>query len=269
MTKYKVYISIDGKESLVVIENGKVNINPTKYDIKEAKSVYYSRTNICPRCRDENNITHRSILCPKNALHERDNNGEMTNEYVCYRHGLRHYERYNPNSMHNTLKSIANFRTGNQHPDHNSTKGDKDLDLVCELYGYEDLNKKYDDYEYPIDCYDPKTGLYHQVQGRILTTFKYILSDGKCAYYEGWPFTNFYKELNKEFDDMICVCKNDHGNIIEEIYRIPFEELKRGAAKILKNRLRNSTTLYWYDKYRITNKEELKDANDILKKMIR
>jgi len=33
--------------------------------------------------------------------------------------------------------------------------------------------------------------------------------------------------------------------------------------------LRNSTTLYWYDKYRITNKEELKDANDILKKMIR
>ena len=36
----------------------------------------YNRTNICPRCREDNEISDRSILCPGQANRDTDENGE-------------------------------------------------------------------------------------------------------------------------------------------------------------------------------------------------
>lgn len=47
-------------------------------------------------------------------------------------------------------------RTNNLDPNSSHAKGDKSQELVCELYGWEDLNKKNNNYTSPIDCCDPK-----------------------------------------------------------------------------------------------------------------
>lgn len=63
-------------------------------------------------------------------------------------------------------KSLRNCRTGNQSPNHESTKGDNCVGLACTMYGYIDLNKKYDNYTTDIDCQDPTTGLLYQIRGK-------------------------------------------------------------------------------------------------------
>lgn len=67
---------------------------------------------------------------------------------------------------------------------------------------------------------------------------------------------------------MILYCISDSGEIIEKIYRIPSWEIKnRTCAGIIKNQLMNSKALYWYEQYRIKNKEELNRTNDIWQQM--
>ena len=64
------------------------------------------------------------------------------------------------------MKSLSNRRTGNLDPNSKQVKGDNSLELARILYRWEDLNEKCDNYNTPLDCFDPKTGLYYQVQGR-------------------------------------------------------------------------------------------------------
>lgn len=161
------------------------------------------------------------------------------------------YNKYDPNSLNNLIKSLANRRIGTLDPNSDQAKADRSQKLACVLHGWVDLNKKYDNYTTPIDCYDPKTGLYHQIQGRY---YNYIERN--------WLFGNFKNEWEKKFATMVCFCFSKDGKIVERIYKFPKEEII-GKKYI---------TLHEYEihneKYRETNENELINANNIWKKII-
>lgn len=76
MTKYKICTSIDGNNSFwIVVDNGRFIRNPTQEDLKYAEFKIYSDDNICPICREENIITDKSILYPRNSFHDTDKIG--------------------------------------------------------------------------------------------------------------------------------------------------------------------------------------------------
>jgi hypothetical protein len=257
VTKYKISVSFDEKNFFwIVVDKEKFIRNPTKEDLMGAKLRYYNKTNICRICREEGNITDKSILYPKNVLLETSKEGNKTNEYVCHRHGKRSYDRYNHNSRNNIIKSLADSRTKNQNPNSTHAKGENSIELACKLYGWEDLNKKNDNYSTgtPIDCYDPKTGLYYQVKGHRYS-----------QKYKWWHFTNFGRERKKIYKGMVCLCISEDEKIIERIYMFPLIEIKRvETITIYKydsiGRLRKDG---WYEKYRVKDEDELKKANEI------
>ena len=88
MIKYKIKVSIDENNSFwTVVDDGR--FISTQDDLKCAKITYYSKDNICPRCREENTITDKSILYPRNSFRNTDKNGKKIDERVCKRHGER------------------------------------------------------------------------------------------------------------------------------------------------------------------------------------
>lgn len=255
MAKYRISISFDEKNFFyIVVDNGKFIRNPTKEDLMGTKLKYYSETNICPRCREENNITdRRSILYPGNACRQKYNNNDTKN-WICAGHYHTDSEKYDPNSFNNIIKSLRDCRTGNDNPNSTQTKGKKSQKLACILYGWEDLNEKYDNHKSPIDCYDPKTGLYHQIKGRYY--------DSK---YRGWYFRDFEREWKKIFEDMIGFCISEDGNSVERIYKFPWKEIMRvKSISVCKNAI-----CEWYKQYRVKDEDELKKANEIWKKIIK
>lgn len=225
-------------------------------------NIYYNRTNTCDniiaigfswrRCGEK--------LVPRKAIREKNKNGNLTGRWICNKCYLKDYHK-RPDSQVNIQKSLANRRIGNLDPNSEQAKGDKSQELACELYGWEDLNKKYDNYNTPIDCYDPRTGLYHQVQGSY---YNYIE--------KYWFFGNFEREWEKIFEYMICFCFNKYGKIVERIYKFPKEEIERvKGITIFRNPTvgRYSTPFTpWYEKYRITNEDELKKANEIWREIL-
>jgi hypothetical protein len=273
--RYKAYRIVDGKLRWIVIdENGIIiNRNPGRNELKvlekeirydqdtRKKKLEYKEGDICPICTEDNEITERSILHPGRSFREHDKDGNETGRYICNKC----YEKYDPNSTNNAIKSVRNCRTGNQNKGHECTKGDIDIRIACEIYGYINLNKKNNNYSRgtPVDCYNPKTGLFHQIEGRFLKSIKtYIITRRRYIYYDVWPtFGDYGNEWDKEYKDMICFCKSKDGNRIERIYRFPFSEIIGRTFKIIKNPIRR---IPWYEKYRITDEEELKRANEIL-----
>lgn len=210
---------------------------------------FYNRTNTCDRCRKEGKVTK---LYAGNALMEKDNNGNWTGRWGC----KNCWQKYDPNSTLNIIKSISNCRTGNQNANHSNTKGKKFQKLTCLEFGYIDLNIESDNYNSPIDLIDPKTKLKYQVKGRWYdSTNKY------------WNFGDIEREHFKEFKDMICYCASKDGKKIERIYRFPKEEINnRIRIAIVKNPMNargTSPIVPWYEKYRYTDEEELKKANEI------
>lgn len=167
-------------------------------------------------------------------------------------------DRYiNGETYSNIIKLMRPCRTGGKNPNSTQVFGDNVLELACILYGWEDLNKKHDNYTTgtPIDCYDPKTGLYHQVQGR------YYESD-----YRRWSLGHFEREWKKKkYENMVGFCISEEGLIVERIYKFQWKEIaERMCATIIKNPCRGG----WYEKYRITDKDEIKRANDIWEKIL-
>lgn len=216
----------------------------------------YNKGNVCDRCRENDRITDDSRLYPGHARKENDKNGNWTGRWNC----PKCYQKYDSNSHNNIMKSLAGRRTGNPNPDHENIKGDNSENLVCELYGYENLNKKYDNYRTEIDCYDPKTGLYHQVRGRWYN-----------PKYKFWGITILEMERFKKYEDIICICCSEDGNV-ERIYRFPLKLVKEKEIKHIniyrydfKGRPYESG---WYEKFRIIDIEEIKKANLILKQLI-
>ncbi len=175
----------------------------------------------------------------------------LDNAYMCNKC----WRRTSPNSFNNIQKSLRNHRINNLDSMSNSWKGDRYQKLACEQFGWEDLNKKNDSYNSPLDCYNPKTGLFHQVRGRI-------------SYYGTWNFTRLENEWYKKFKTMVVYCADKNGNYIERIYIFPLEEIiNRRTISIYKNPTdaRGNPIVTWYEKYRFKNEDGLKMANNIWK----
>ncbi len=82
---------------------------------------------------------------------------------------------------------------------------------------------------------------------------------------ELWDFEG---EWDKDYEDIILVCKNKDGKIIEEIYRIPVKKEIKKKRKNITIVKYPSRGIPWYEKYRIKEPEELIKANEIWKKIL-
>ncbi len=189
-------MSIDGENFFwIAVNNGRFIRNPTKEDLGGTKIIYYNKTNICSRCREENRITDKSILYPNSALRERDTEGNCAERWLCNNcHGK--HERKNPNSS--------------------NAKGDLFQELTCRWRStvstitVEDLNKKLDCYNTPIDhSRDSELGI-PQTKGCFYN-----------SYSQHWH-QNFKNEHNQiangfEFDVLILYCASEDGKTIDII----------------------------------------------------
>jgi len=277
MSKYRILVSIDEKNFFwIVVDNGKLIKNPTKDDLKGTKLKSYNSTNICPACKKDYDIegkelTDKSILYPKNACHETDKNGEKTDEWVCIRHGLAHYNRYSPNGIHKMKKSLRDRRIGNLKYDRHIFGDDCEL-LTEKCLGAKRLNIQHDDFELPLDhapiskhisiIIDGKLvdlyGKILQTKGSRLNVKKYLSVNKNITEYEIWS-TYVGNEHTKEFDFLIFYCASKDGDMIERIYIFPkFEILNITRIGIHKNAVYG-----WYEKYRIIDGDIIRLINKI------
>ncbi len=265
MEQYKSYRMIDGKGKWVVTdENEKIiNRNPSKEELKGLKEEKpkgngnYNSTNTCYRCKEKGIETK---LVPKKARREYNKEGKWTGRWLCNKC----WQNFDPDSRTNIRKSLANRRTGNQNPNSNQTKGDNFQELTCiwrstiSTIPVEDLNKKLDNYRSPIDhSRDSELGI-PQTKGKLYDHIN-----------RQWKFGDLKREWNKKFDVMIFYCASKDGKIIERIYIIPFEKEikdKRKGITILKNLTYKGCG--WYEKYRVTDEETIKQINDIWKRSL-
>lgn len=240
----------------MVVENGKIiKRNVTReYLIKITTNVYYyNKTNICPKCRIDKNITDKGILYPGNVRRGIDNDGKKTEEWICNMHYVKDYQQYDLNSQNNLKKRLRDRRIGNlSNP--NLLFADDCEELTCITFGVKRLSTEHDNYELPID-HDryPILGIM-QTKGAI---FNYNLGA-----YGGWLFTSEKEE--KEFDSLILYCMDRDDKNVERIYIIPKEEaIKRKSIGIVKNPSKG-----WYEKYRIKDKEILERIDSMWKVIV-
>lgn len=276
MTKYKVRMSIDEKEYFwVIIEDSKIiNRNADRDELVKIKTkyIFYNITNICPICREENNITDKSILYPGNSRHETDKNGKKTDEYVCRIHGLRHYQIYDSSSTLNTQKLLAHRRTGNLNNSEHIL-GDNCQRHAYEWLGCEDLNKKNDNYSTPIDCSSIREGISITIGGKLLNLSGKVPQIKGRSYnsiYRRW-ITHIHREHEKKYDIIILYCISEDGNTIDRIYIFPKEEITNITGITITEHPTDNVgriKIGWYEEYRVTGEDDLKKANKIWKNII-
>ena len=262
MSKYKISVTIDGDNFFWVVVDREMFIkNPTKEDIKGAKYISYSKTNICPRCKEENNkegkeLTDRSILYTKNACREKDKYGNETGEFVCNRHWIRNWDKH-------THGIVSGRRTGNLDQNSDAAKGDNFQELTkiwrstISVVPVEDLNKKFDNYKSPIDhSFDSELGVLQTKGAFYSPTYKYWHNS----------FKNEHNAIRRgfKFDNLIFYCASEDGLIIERIYIFPKGEVeKRTSVSIC-----NNDNYHWYVEYSI-DEDELEKVNEIWNEIIK
>lgn len=265
MSKYKISVSIDGENFFwIVVSNQMLIRNPTKDDLIGTKVKYYNKTNICSRCREDKNITDKSILYPKNAQREYDKNGNWNEKWLCFRcyrhdHWVNVESKYS-DSHNNIIKALSDRRTGNLKDSHNIF-GDNCEELTCRWRStvttipVENLNKKLDNYMTSIDhSLDSELGII-QTKGRLYN-----------SYHQMWVFSGLEREWNKIFNYEICYCVSKDGKKIERLYIFPKEEIKkRTSIGIYKNPLRK---IQWYEEYRIKDEKILELVNKLWQEII-
>lgn len=274
----KVHVSIDRKNYFwIIVDNGKIFKNPKKDDLIMAKEYSYNKTNICDICREEKEIldielTDKSVLYPQNARHNVDKNGNIMDTYVCNRHWSVNYSRYSSNSGNNIKKLLRGCRTGNLDSNSNHAKGNNFEELTSRWLGAKRLSVEYNKYSRMVLDHLP-------ILDRVIINIGNKLVDlsGKIPQTKGRFYNNvelcwnsYWKnEQGKIFDVLIFYCMNKNGNDIERIYIFPVEEIeKRPGARIVKFFQKNSKTLYWYEQYRIIDKEIIEKVNGIYKQIL-
>lgn len=123
----------------------------------------YNETNTCDRCRERDKV--RKLESGK-TYKECDERNNWTGRWLCNICWGEDY-RKSPNSINSMMKSVANFRTGNQDPNSNTTKGDFFQRLTYEWLRVHDLNIENDNYNTPIDHSAHQTLGILQTKGRL------------------------------------------------------------------------------------------------------
>jgi len=229
-------------------------VNKWRYnttDEDEIKKIKLNRTDICDICG--------TILIIHKTRRECDIEENQTGRWLC----LKCYQKNDPNSNHNIIKSLRDSRIGNLDPNSNKAKGDNFEELTCRWRStvstipVENLNKKLDNYRTPIDhSWDSELGI-PQTKGCLYN------SENRCWHQN---FENLHDVIANgfEFDVLISYCASKDGKTIERIYIFPLEEIiKRQSIKIF-----NNITNHWYDEYRVIDEETIKKVNDIWKQII-
>lgn len=289
MSKYKISVSFDGQNFFwIVVDKSRFIKNPTEDDLKDTKNylngkspIKYNETNICPTCLEEKIekgivLTDNSILYPGNAHLLTDKNGKKTKEWVCHRHKVANYRKYDSNSFNNIRKLLRDRRTGNLR-DSGNILGDNCEKLTEKWLGTKRLSIIQDNYNLPLDhtpipngvkinIGDSSVDLYDkivQTKGRL-----YLLNYGK------WGVAPLSREWIKEFDYLIIYCISEDGRTIERIYFIPKTEIynpktdrRRTGIAIYKNP-NPSRGPFWYEQYRVIDEEVLRKINEIWKEII-
>lgn len=260
MVEYKSYRIIGGKSRWVIVDgNGTIiNRNPNKEKLKHSLlwNFEHNETNTCNFIKENGEICGNELKPGKTLKEYIDN--KWTGRWLCHKC----YQKFDPNSTNNIRKSLTNRRIGNLDPSSNQAKGDNFQELTCRWRStvstipVEDLNKTLDNYTTPIDhSRDSELGII-QTQGRLYDSVKGT-----------WNF-NSEREWHKEFDYEISYCVSSDGKCIERIYIFPWKEIiKRITISIYKEPLK-SRGPFWYEQYRIEDKEVLIKVNEIWKKII-
>jgi hypothetical protein len=207
---------------------------------------YYNRTNTCNKCGIN------FIIANGSPCREYNKEGNWAGNWLCHNCYIKDYQRCNPNSLNNTIKSLANHRTGNLDLNCTSAKGDKFQKLTCEWLKINDLNIEHDNFCFPIDHSK------HEIYGIVQTQGRFYDSINRC-----WNF-DLRKDLEKLFDNMICYCANKNGENIERIYIFPWRDMRTKAITIVKNPSRG---IPWYEQYRV-DEEICKQVNKIYLKIM-
>lgn len=210
----------------------------------------YNETNTCQRIKNTGEICGRSLV-PTKACKEYDKDGKETGRWICANCWAKddRKERYD---------SLAGYRTGNLDPTCSTAIGNLFEELTEIWKNVKNLNKE-------LDCYN--TSLDHSAdhKGKIQQTRSAFYNQK----YRRWSSCSFRNEWKKEFHYVILYCASEDGKIIERVYIIPKSEIVgRTCINILKYDSKGN--LYdkgWYEKYRITDEEEIKNVNEIWKKI--
>jgi hypothetical protein len=265
MVKCRISVSFDEENFFWVVVGRDIFIkNPTKEDLMGTKLKYYNETNICPRCKEECEkdrieSTDRNILCPGKAYREKDKDGKETGRWICgdcYRKDR--YIRKETNA--NLINSMRPCRTEDLDPNCSDAKGDDFEELTHRWKEVEILSKKNEKYCGPLDHSADIEGKIPQTKGKWYDPHN-----------QHWvqKFTNEHNAIRKgfKFDYLIFYCASEDGKYIERVYEFPVEEMvHRSGITVYKNIL--SLRGSWVERYRITDKEELKKVNKIWKEII-
>ncbi len=261
MTNYKAWkIPGIGEKPRWVIadENGKtINRNPTKDELKDLEEENpegrgnYNITNTCDRCRKRGII--EKLVKGKTYREYRD--GKSTGYWLCNK-------CYEADYHLDVGHSKSSRRTGDlNEPRHifadDCQKLTKIWRSTISNVPVEDLNEKLNNHKIPIDhSYDSELGI-PQTKGCLYSS-KYELWSQK--------FDNEHSQIVRgfEFDNLILYCVSKDGKTIERLYIFPVEEI----LSITGISIYNNDSYHWYNKYRITDEEEIKKVNDIWKSII-
>jgi hypothetical protein len=231
-------------------------IEKIKFEYSDLQIKYYNDTNTCEACG--RNILDNFHPCVGNEY------GKFPGKWLCCNCYAKDYQKNNPNSSYNAKKSVGDRRTNNQFPTHSNAIGDIFQKLTCiwrstiSTIPVEDLNKKLDNFNSPLDhTQDSELGII-QTKGSSFNIKR------KC-----WHF-NTIKESNKEFDYEICYCISENKDIVERTYIIPKKEIIALGSLFI---YRNPTTRWgykivpWYEQYIIKDEEINNKINNIWKEI--
>lgn len=267
MENDKIFKSIgivNGKpKTIYEDEKGNKIEKPTKIQIKLAtKKPYvrnkitkiYNEKNTCDICRREGKITK---LYTGNAYNKHDKDGKQTREWICNNCYAKNYQKNNPNSQHNIIKSVTNRRIGYQNPNCNQVFSDKCEELTNRWKGVESLSIKYDNYKLPLDHTIDSEGIIYQTKGRCYYSLRNMWNQ------------NWINEHGKNYNFLIFYCFDKNGEHLERVYVFPKDIVEdiTGVAIVDYN---SKGVLHsgWYDQYRIDNEDILNLLNNIWNKIL-
>ncbi len=210
MTKYRISVSFD-KENFfwVVVDQGRFIRNPTKEDLIGTKLKSYNKTNICDRCREQNNITDKSILYPGSVCIEKDKDGNIIG---CDCRNC--WGKYDPNSTNNKKKLETDCRNKNLDPNSSPGIGYIAATLVKKKLGIDDCFDITDNF-----CYRKYDMIEHKDREKIDSKGSSLIIP-IC----GKPYHEFGIHKNKKADFFFCIGFDKERKHILAIFIIQNDE---------------------------------------------